>query len=65
MKKKIKDLTLNECRYICFGKRCSQCPLYYGDGLCRLFELNNIRQRETTNFDLEREVEIDEQNDFR
>ncbi len=60
MKKKIKDLTLKECRHICFGKSCSRCPLSYGNGLCRFFELDNIRQREDTHFDLEREVEFDE-----
>ena len=60
MKKKIKDLTLEELRHICFGRRCFQCPLYYGNGLCRLFEINNIRQRENTHFDLESEVEVDE-----
>lgn len=60
MKKKIKDLTLEECRNICFGKRCPQCPLYYGNGLCRLFEIINTNQREDTHFDLEREIEVDE-----
>lgn len=60
MKKKIKDLTIKDCRHICAGKRCSQCPLYYGDGYCRLGELENRRQRKNARFDLKKEVEIDD-----
>ena len=50
MKKKIKDLTLEECRKICEKQdSCSDCPIY--DEICgiRIIRIH-----------LEREVEVDE-----
>ena len=54
MKKKIKDLTLEECRKICEGKICDECPLLskITNSCCLVPQL--LVQ------DLEKEVEVDE-----
>lgn len=55
MKKKIKDLTLGECKRICSKMEyCSHCPILI---VCP-FRLDNYEEMS----DLEREVKIDESN---
>ena len=59
MKKKIKDLTLNECKKFCenYDKEgCKKCPLY--NIVCADFEIYYTRM--CIDDDLEREIEIDE-----
>ena len=51
MKKKIKDLTLLECKAICCDNECSTCPLWFaGNSLC----YKDLKTKE------EKEVEVDE-----
>lgn len=51
MKKKIKDLSLTECKAICSDNDCSTCPLWFvGNSLC----YKELRLKE------EKEVEVDE-----
>ena len=59
LKKKIKDLTLEECKKICKSKHCKECPLSFGESF--LCQLGKIRyDEESKNFDIEKEVEVDE-----
>ena len=60
MKKKIKDLTLEECKKICRNTECcDDCPLFYGENkYCRAIELAIIENNKS--IDLEIEVEVDE-----
>ena len=59
MKKKIKDLTFEECQRIC-DKRitCLNCPIRYSSNSCRLMVLREMQYEPKD--ELEREVEIDE-----
>lgn len=55
MKKKIKDLTLEECKKICDENVCSRecCPLY-GKGICHQSFYDYEEE------DLEQEIEVEE-----
>ena len=62
MKKKIKDLTLEEAIKICcsyFWNICHNCPLKYKNNrLCHKIKL--VIMEEEKDFDSEREVEVDD-----
>ena len=54
MKKKIKDLTLGECKKICLNNNCWSCPLV----ACVHHNISCFHTRDMK--DLEKEVEVDE-----
>lgn len=60
MKKKIKDLTLEEVKAICDDNICSTCPFYTSNGWCFCKIKNFLDEPLEAKEFLEQEIEVEE-----